>query len=138
MTSEGNSFLAMVCDFGDDGELQGSGPANAIVEIVHSPHGPSMLKVLDIRLEPGLDIEQSDVVDTAVYRRASVVIAFCIATTIQLMQQQGIEATIYKLYCRTDVLRGLVSTVGPIVAGFMKSPNPVDTRMEGHWLVVQL
>ena len=117
---------------------EGCAYASAIIEITHAlPNSETpYLKVLDIKLEPNLNLEIQDQEDESVLKQIFDVQMYALIYSITLIFSE-LPSTKLKIYGRTDLMVGMFN--GVISAGKIDdtlSKLGLTIRRESKWLVI--
>ncbi len=114
--------------------------ACAILEIIHAKPGfnGSWLKLLDITVEPSLNLDSYSDIPQSQYKKLSSVFGYSISSSINLLSNDFKEVGKIKIYGRTSFMDALFSLI--------LSQNELDetlkkfglsAKKEGRWLVVE-
>lgn len=118
-------------DLGFYGLAEQGGYARSVLELKHRQGAVAQLRVLNIHLEPRLDVEQRDGMDI---REAVGLVTRTLSEALRLTFEEAPSDEL-KVYARNDHMKGFLETVAThLQVGTGEVPGlSIDT--EGRWLV---
>ncbi|MCS3750590.1 hypothetical protein GGQ19_001759 [Salinibacter ruber] len=119
------------------GVFWGDGYARSVLKLTHAePHSDEpWLKLLQVYLEPRVDIDQRTSLTQGALKKAERVLSVSITKAIELTHDD-IPAEILKIYGRTEKMRGLLNGIVASLPEDENLPGIEEVSMHGNWLVI--